>query len=209
MKDKPSEWVSIADLMAGVVAVVMLLLVVSVLQKKVAAESGVAAQKKIVNKVLNDLRAGLAKQGAEDLLRINISAQTVVLPDNVFNRGSACMTQKAKDAVALMQKQLGVVLGAAQNGQVLVEGHTDNIPVGRPVIDYARNCTVYDDNYTLSAARARQVREVLIGNLTSTEAKRVIVAGYGDSHPLEKVAPSDASNRRVEIHFVLQESVKP
>lgn len=36
MKDKPSEWVSISDLMAGVMAVVMLLLVMSVLQKTYA-----------------------------------------------------------------------------------------------------------------------------------------------------------------------------
>jgi len=36
MKDKPNEWVSISDLMAGVMAVVMLMLVLSVLQNKVA-----------------------------------------------------------------------------------------------------------------------------------------------------------------------------
>ena len=33
MKDKPSEWIAISDLMAGVMAVVMLMLVVSILQK--------------------------------------------------------------------------------------------------------------------------------------------------------------------------------
>jgi len=33
VKDKPNEWVSISDLMSGVMAVVMLLLVMSVLQK--------------------------------------------------------------------------------------------------------------------------------------------------------------------------------
>jgi chemotaxis protein MotB len=36
MKDKPSEWIAISDLMAGVMAVVMLMLVVSVLQKNAA-----------------------------------------------------------------------------------------------------------------------------------------------------------------------------
>ncbi len=52
MKDKPTEWVSISDLMAGVMAVVMLLLVISVLQKTFAEikhkkemEQGVAAQR--------------------------------------------------------------------------------------------------------------------------------------------------------------------
>ena len=36
MKDKPNEWISIADLMAGVMAVLMLLLVLAVLQKTFA-----------------------------------------------------------------------------------------------------------------------------------------------------------------------------
>ena len=36
MQKKPSEWVSIADLMSGVMAVVMLLLVISVLQQTYA-----------------------------------------------------------------------------------------------------------------------------------------------------------------------------
>ena len=36
MQKKPSEWVSISDLMSGVLAVVMLLLVISVLQKTYA-----------------------------------------------------------------------------------------------------------------------------------------------------------------------------
>ncbi len=33
MKDKPNEWVAVSDLMSGVMAVVMLMLVVAVLQK--------------------------------------------------------------------------------------------------------------------------------------------------------------------------------
>jgi chemotaxis protein MotB len=33
MKDKPSEWIAISDLWAGVMAVVMLFLVLEVLQK--------------------------------------------------------------------------------------------------------------------------------------------------------------------------------
>ncbi len=44
MKEKPSEWISISDLMAGVMAVVMLMLVVSVLQNK-AAEAAMRVEK--------------------------------------------------------------------------------------------------------------------------------------------------------------------
>ena len=72
-----------------------------------------------------------------------------------------------------------------------------------PVTNYEKYCTVYDDNYTLSAARAREARKLLINKLTDKEAKRVIVAGYGDSRPLEGVLDNDRRNRRVEIQFVI------
>ncbi|MGT9846527.1 OmpA/MotB family protein, partial [Pseudomonas aeruginosa] len=56
-------------------------------------------------------------------------------------------------------------------------------------------------NFTLSAARAREARKLLIQALNEEQAKRVIVAGYGDSHPLEGKDPGDARNRRVEIQL--------
>lgn len=41
MKDKPNEWVAISDLMAGVLAVVMLMLAVVVLQRQFADRKSV------------------------------------------------------------------------------------------------------------------------------------------------------------------------
>ncbi|MNC72974.1 flagellar motor protein MotB [compost metagenome] len=86
---------------------------------------------------------------------------------------------------------------------MLVEGHTDNLPVSRPVTDYERFCTVYDDNYTLSAARAREARKLLIQALEPQQALRVVVAGYGDSRPKPGVDPASALNRRVEVQLVV------
>jgi chemotaxis protein MotB len=65
---------------------------------------------------------------------------------------------------------------------------------------------VYDDNYTLSAARAREARKALIGNLDSDTARRIIVAGYGDSSPLAGIDPADARNRRVEVQLTIGQS---
>ena len=70
MKDKPSEWISISDLMAGVMAVVMLLLVMSVLQKTYAElkhkqemEQGGAAQQKHIAAMLNELKKSVDNNG--------------------------------------------------------------------------------------------------------------------------------------------------
>jgi chemotaxis protein MotB len=86
-------------------------------------------------------------------------------------------------------------------GQIFVEGHTDNRRVNGPVTNKDEFCTVYDDNFTLSAARAREARQLLIGHSGLDAAKRVIVAGYGDSRPLAGLAPDDDRNRRVELRF--------
>ncbi|MNC71994.1 hypothetical protein D3C76_1714910 [compost metagenome] len=86
-----------------------------------------------------------------------------------------------------------------------VEGHTDNLPVSRPVTNFEAFCTVYDDNFTLSAARAREARKLIVGDLDTTSAKRVVVAGYGDSQPILGIAPEDAQQRRIEVRWVIQE----
>ena len=72
MKDKPNEWVSISDLMSGVMAVVMLLLVMSVLQKtwsdikhKQEMQQGVNSQKVKINKLLENIKNSIDGTGNE------------------------------------------------------------------------------------------------------------------------------------------------
>lgn len=209
MQKKPSEWVSISDLMSGVMAIVMLLLVISVLQNTYAQikhqqelEGGQQAQRQKMSKMLTDVKESLSKQNAESLVDLNIEQGKITLKDSVFAQGSACITpQAAKAFESIRQKTTQFLLDSPYAG-IFVEGHTDSIPVGTPVTNYQQYCTVYDDNFTLSAARAREARKLLIGNLDVNAAKRVIVAGYGDSQPIAGIAPEDAKNRRVEIKFV-------
>jgi chemotaxis protein MotB len=94
-----------------------------------------------------------------------------------------------------------------KSARIFVEGYTDNIPVKSPVTDYQRFCTVYDDNFTLSAARAREARRYLIGSLDEWAARRIVVAGYGESKPLAGLDPSDSKNRRVEVLFMVEQGV--
>jgi chemotaxis protein MotB len=210
MKDKPSEWVSISDLMAGVMAVVMLLLVMSVLQKTYAElkhkqelEQGGAAQQKRIGDMLTDLKNSVDADGASSLISFDIADGKITLKENIFNVGSACVTPSAAQTFKSLDKRIVSFLRENPKASVFVEGHTDNSTVKQPVLDYKEKCTVYDDNFTLSAARAREARKLIISSLDVTEAKRVIVAGYGDSRPLEGTDPSDGKNRRVEIQFAV------
>ena len=208
MQKKPSEWVSISDLMSGVMAVVMLMLVISVLQNTYAEikhkqelEGGQKSQQQKVQKMMTDMKNSVSKQGADGLVDFNLDQGKITLKDNVFARGSACITPQAAQAFNSIQDKIGKFLTDSQYAGIYVEGHTDNLPVGSPVTNFQQFCTVYDDNFTLSAARAREARKLLIGKLDAATAKRVIVAGYGDSQPLKGIPPEDARNRRVEVKF--------
>lgn len=210
MQKKPSEWISIADLMSGVMAVVMLLLVISVLQNTYAEmkhkqemESSQQNEHQKVATLLEDIQSSVTEQGAGDLIDFNLEQSKITLKDNVFARGSACITPEAKTAFNNIEDKITSFLQQSSNARIFVEGHTDNIPVSQPVTDYKRFCTVYDDNYTLSAARAREARKLLIGQLDSSIAKRIIVAGYGDSQPIKGIPPEDDANRRVEVRLAL------
>lgn len=208
MKEKPSEWIVIADLMSGVVAVVMLMLVVSVVQKQVAEKrhqaekmQGAEAQRRQIATVLEQMKTAFAQEGASSYVAIDAAAGKVTLQENAFRSGSACVEPGAKAAFARVEHAIAAYLAKFQGGQIYVEGHTDSQPVKAPVTDFRTFCTVYDDNFTLSAARAREARKLLIGQSGEQAARRVIVAGYGDSHPVSGYAPGDERNRRVELRF--------
>lgn len=210
MKEKPSEWVSISDLMAGVVAVVMLLLVIAVLQnaqaelqRKKEREQGAAAQRQKAGQLLRGMQVSLAQQGASRLIQFDLEGNRMTLSDSVFARSSACITAQASHALASIEQQLAGFLASSPDARLFVEGHTDSVAVTKEVIDKTHFCTVYDDNYTLSAARAREARKLLVGSMSSGTARNVIVAGYGDSHPLPGIDPEDPRNRRVEVRLVM------
>ncbi|MBB5414796.1 OmpA/MotB family protein [Paraburkholderia atlantica] len=212
MKDKPSEWIAISDLMAGVMAVVMLLLVVAVVQKSTSdlryqqeLADAKANKGDSVARMMQTLGAKLGSGEASGLMTLDRGTNRLTLRDGVFERGSACLTPEARAAIGTVQGELAHFIADNPKARILVEGYTDNLPVTRPVIDYQRFCTVYDDNFTLSAARAREARRALLGTIGDDAAKRIVVAGYGESRPLPGVDAADPKNRRVEVQFLVDQ----
>ncbi len=190
----------------------MLLLVMSVLQKtwsdikhKQEMEQGINTQRARVGEMLGSIKNTLDGTANEGLVALDVNSQKITLRDGVFNRGSACIASQASQALATIETQVVRFLSEFTSGQVYIEGYTDNLPVTRPVTNFEVFCTVYDDNFTLSAARAREARKFIVGDLAPAFARRVIVAGYGDSQPIPGVAPEDARQRRIEVRFVLPE----
>ncbi|WP_199260837.1 type IVB secretion system protein IcmH/DotU [Paracoccus binzhouensis] len=104
----------------------------------------------------------------------------------LFDLGSVTV----KPGFAALAGRIAEVLNA-EAGPILIEGHTDNVPVsgrGR-----------FKDNYQISAARAEGVAEVLKPLLK--DPARVGTEGRGEDDPVGDNATPEgrAANRRVEI----------
>lgn len=214
MRDKPNEWVSIADLMAGVVAVVMLLFVVAVMQIKEGTGSREACRELVlahVNKTasvetkiadrLQAIRSAISKQGLEKLIYVDLDTLKITFRENTFESGSACVAESNKGVILEVGTLSDQLLSDISGVEVYVDGHADANVAG--ISTDMRKCAFYYDNYTLSAGRANEVRRLIINRLTKNEAKnRVIVTGYGESRPVNGLNANDPRNRRVELRFV-------
>ena len=217
MKKKSNEWITISDLMAGVLAVVMLLLVVSVLQQiyeqakhKAILEkqqneiyllkATIDEQKKQATEVLKKIEKMFIERNLDDLLQIDLKNFKIMLKEGLFMIGSACIRSEVKDALSLIALHLDQYFNKNPIGLIQVEGHTDNRPVAQPVTNYRKFCTVYDDNYTLSAARAREAMRSIWPKV-SKHQNRIVVAGFGSSRSLADHPQNDPTQRRVEISF--------
>mgnify|MGYP001435179329 FL=1 len=85
---------------------------------------------------------------------------------------------------------IGTALGEI-SGEIVVEGHTDNIPI---------NSVKFPSNFALSAGRAVSVTSVFL-NDPNISMDRLSVRGYGEVRPEDTNATraGRARNRRVEI----------
>ena len=152
---------------------------------KQVGEMGVGPLPAELNKALADLAAQYP-----DVLTFD--ARTGMLrfsSDFTFDSGSVAIKPAAK---TLVDKLAGILnQSIAQQFEVKVVGHTDNVPIRRVAAQHPTN--MY-----LSAHRAISVRDALVSD--GVAANRMQVAGYGEYRPVvANGANGAAANRRVEI----------
>lgn len=158
-------------------------------------------------KALNELQQVIARQDSitqrlDDILRnallgfqtdelsveIKNGKVYVSMSDKLlFKSGSASVETKGKEAI----KVLADVLSKNQDIDILIEGHTDNIPI---------RTAVYRDNWDLSVGRATSIVRILIDDY-KIDPKRLTASGKGEFSPraLNDSPEGRASNRRTEI----------
>ena len=121
-----------------------------------------------------------------------------VSTDLLFEKGSDVVASGATEAI----KSLCTILNAeeAQKFDVVVAGHTDDVPILRP-----ETLAKHPTNWHLSAHRAIAVLNLMISN--SVPPARLSVRGFGEFRPVEANAggnKGNAKNRRVEIYIIPQ-----
>lgn len=105
----------------------------------------------------------------------------------LFKSGSSAIDPKGKEAL----KTLASVLNNTKDINVMIEGHTDNVPI---------KTTQFRDNWDLSTARATSIVRILTNDY-GFDSNRITASGKGKYHPLK---PNDteagrAGNRRTEV----------
>lgn len=106
----------------------------------------------------------------------------------LFESGKTNVQPKGVEAL----KHVAKVLEQNTDINVLVEGHTDDVPM--------KGTGDIKDNWDLSVMRATSVTKIILNN-SSVDAKRITSAGRGEFFPIDSANTAEArkKNRRTEI----------
>ena len=149
----------------------------------------IARQDSITNRLNGILRDALLGFNSDELsVEIRNGKVYVSLSDKLlFKSGSSAVEEKGKEALKL----LGAVLDKNPDIDILVEGHTDNVPI---------KTSNYKDNWDLSVARATSIVRILTNDY-KIPPTRLTASGKGEFSPKagNETAEGRAKNRRTEI----------
>lgn len=135
------------------------------------------------------LSADLTFRNEDRGLIVSIMSEGVL-----FDLGSAVLRPEG----AAVLDQLAAVMAAVPN-QIVIEGHTDNVPIAT---------AQYPSNWELSTARATAVLRYLV-EVRGVPKERIAAAGYGEQRPVADNAfvEGRSQNRRVDVAVLAEATV--
>jgi chemotaxis protein MotB len=143
-----------------------------------------------------DLEEKMKSEIAEGEIRLSQAEgriQVDLVDKILFDSGEAKLTERGAEVLT----RLGGVLVGVEGRSIQVSGHTDDSPPSQ------RLAATFPTNWELSVARAVNVVRFL-QEKAKVPAKRLVAAGYGDTHPVASNASPKgrARNRRIEILLI-------
>ena len=149
----------------------------------------IARQDSITKRLNGVLRNALLGFNSDELsVEIKNGKVYVSMSDKLlFKSGSSAVEEKGKEALKL----LGEVFDKNLDINILVEGHTDNVPI---------KTSLYKDNWDLSVARATSIVRILTNDYKIAPT-RMTASGKGEYFPKSdnETAEGRARNRITEI----------
>ena len=139
-------------------------------------------KQKVMDALLGFNNKGLTIQEKNGKVYVSLDEQLL------FKTGQWEVDPKGQQALS----NLAEVLGQNPDINVMVEGHTDNVPM--------KGSGSVKDNWDLSVLRATAVTRILLKNKT-IDPKRITSAGRGEFFPIDDTNTPEArqKNRRTEI----------
>ncbi len=159
-------------------------------EKRLAELEALIRRQDSITNALNDIvkRALLSFKSDELTVEMKNGKVYVSMSDKLlFRSGSAEVEEKGKEAI----KKLAEVLNKNADVSIMIEGHTDNVPI---------KTAQFADNWDLSVARSTNIVR-LLDETYKVDAKRLTAAGRGEYMPKmsNETAEGRAKNRRTEI----------
>lgn len=217
-EEEESYFISMADMMVGLLFIFIILLLYFALQFRQTTDA-LSGANQTRTKILRTLEKQLKDRG----LKVTIDTDTGVLrlPENVlFEKGQAQLTPQGYQAVGMVAGEMAKVLpcytfGVPRAGcpasphridAIFVEGHTDKDPMAGPRDNL--DLSVERATNTYRALRAAAPALVQMRNLPAGEGEPLpilSVSGYGPDRPVD-AGDSDAAkakNRRIDLRFLM------
>lgn len=166
---------------------------------KIDAEAAIAAKKQEeqITKESLEFQQALKEEIEEDLIDVETQFDRIIIrirEKGSFQSGDANLNRAF---IPILDKIRHVL--SKTDGQIIVAGHTDNIPINTPR---------YRSNWELSTSRATSVVHELLAD-GEMQPGRFVLEGHAETQPLmtNDTADNRARNRRVEI-IVLKSTSK-
>ena len=229
VEEEESYFISMTDLMVGLLFIFIIMLMFFALQFKDAREQTVdhlRSAEEVRRQILSDIEQLLKEQGIE--VKVVWDQGMLRLPESVlFEKGSAELNAQGRRSIEALASALMEVLPCYTSGElsrtegcpariatvdaIFIEGHTDNDPLTPR--------SGMRDNLDLSVMRATNTYRALLDASTddagvvavlmfenSRDVPVLSVSGYGEYRPVEADQDTEelkAKNRRIDLRILM------
>lgn len=143
--------------------------------------------------ILEDVLTYIKENNLEEDVQIYADSQglNIQMKDSIlFDTGKAELRSESKKVL----DEIGDLISKVDNS-VIIEGHTDNVPINTPTMP---------NNWHLSSARALSVLDYFLGTKKGLNPQRFSAQGCGEYKPIASNDTDEnrAKNRRVNIILV-------